>query len=173
MRLISGVTTIPQRILMGSERGELASIQDRNNWNDRVAERRKTLAEPAVRTFVDALIEKSAVPKPKEYVIKWGEVEELSEDEKGELAERYARANHANSRAGGRLVITNDEIRQRVWGMEPIGAAGEPDLPTPPVDPNVPDDDDDDDADIDVDGADAGDGSENRSDGADDTDAEA
>ncbi|HSG31245.1 MAG TPA: anti-CBASS Acb1 family protein, partial [Thermodesulfobacteriota bacterium] len=38
--LISGTTGIPQRILTGSERGELASSSDDKNWNNRVVERR-------------------------------------------------------------------------------------------------------------------------------------
>ena len=35
--MLSAATGIPQRILTGSERGELASTQDRSNWQERVS----------------------------------------------------------------------------------------------------------------------------------------
>lgn len=65
LQLISGTTGIPQRILTGSERGELASTQDRDNWWDRINERRRAFAAPLIREFVNRLIERGAVPAPK------------------------------------------------------------------------------------------------------------
>jgi uncharacterized protein len=65
LQLISGTTGIPQRILTGSERGELASTQDRDNWWDRINERRRAFAAPLVREFVNRLIERGVVPAPK------------------------------------------------------------------------------------------------------------
>src|SRR5258706_12911637 len=52
LKLISGTAGIPQRILLGSERGQLASENDRDNWNDRVSERRLGFAEPLVAKFL-------------------------------------------------------------------------------------------------------------------------
>lgn len=46
--LISGTTGIPQRILIGSEAGQLASEQDRANWAERIEERRALYAEPNI-----------------------------------------------------------------------------------------------------------------------------
>ncbi len=48
LSLISGSTGIPQRILVGSEAGHLASEQDRANWAERVKERRAEYAEPVI-----------------------------------------------------------------------------------------------------------------------------
>lgn len=45
---LSGATGIPQRILIGSEAGQLASAQDRANWADRIDERRAGFANPMV-----------------------------------------------------------------------------------------------------------------------------
>lgn len=45
---ISGATGIPQRILIGSEAGQLASEQDRANWADRIDERRANFGNPIV-----------------------------------------------------------------------------------------------------------------------------
>lgn len=62
--LIAGTTGIPKRILIGSERGELASTQDRSNWSDRITERRMEFAEPLCRELIDRLINLGALPEP-------------------------------------------------------------------------------------------------------------
>lgn len=46
--ILSGSTSIPQRILMGSEAGQLASEQDRANWSEYIERRRKVFGEPYV-----------------------------------------------------------------------------------------------------------------------------
>lgn len=48
MQLIAGATGIPLRILLGSEAGQLASGQDRNNWAERIKERRAEFGEPVI-----------------------------------------------------------------------------------------------------------------------------
>jgi len=45
---ISASTGIPKRLLTGSERGELASSQDRANWDDVIDRRRNWFAEPII-----------------------------------------------------------------------------------------------------------------------------
>ena len=63
--LISAATGIPQRILMGSERGELASTQDKENWGDRIKERREQHVNPSIiRATLDRLIELGILPAP-------------------------------------------------------------------------------------------------------------
>ena len=58
MALISGTTGIPQRILIGSEAGQLASEQDRANWAERIEERRSLYAEPNIlEPLIDRLQE--------------------------------------------------------------------------------------------------------------------
>lgn len=55
----------PQRIFMGSERGELASSQDDAAWNDRVKMRQRTyITSKIVIPFVDRLIAMGVLPKP-------------------------------------------------------------------------------------------------------------
>lgn len=62
--LISGATGIPQRILTGSEAGQLASDQDRANWSDRIKERRTMFAEPNVlNPFLTALMNAGVLPE--------------------------------------------------------------------------------------------------------------
>lgn len=71
--LISGNEGIPKRILIGSERGELASTQDESNWLNRIKERRTQFAEPCIiRPSIDLLISVGVLPQPSdEYQIEW------------------------------------------------------------------------------------------------------
>lgn len=115
--LLAGATRIPKRILVGSEQGELASSQDENNWDDRVADRRTGFAETRiVRPFVDRLIAYKALPAPKQYGVRWPEIENLDERGQAEVALKLAEVN----RAAGETVITADEIRDRCLGLPPL-----------------------------------------------------
>lgn len=82
--IISGKTGIPKRILLGSERGELASSQDQENWLGRVAERQKQFAEPKIlRPVIDAFITYHALPAPSggSYTVEWPALFYLSDIE--------------------------------------------------------------------------------------------
>jgi len=87
IKLISGTTGIPQRILLGSERGELASSQDEKAWNSRVSERREEFCEPVIlRPFIDRLISVGVLPEPKDgYSVEWPPLLALSEKEEAEV----------------------------------------------------------------------------------------
>ena len=62
---ISASTGIPKRILVGSERGELASAQDETAWIRKVDERRTNYLEPMiVRPFYDRLIDAGVLSEP-------------------------------------------------------------------------------------------------------------
>ena len=60
---------------MGSERGELASTQDRENWNERVTERRDNHASPIIlRRFINILLEAGVLAAPSEengWSVRW------------------------------------------------------------------------------------------------------
>lgn len=93
--LISASTRIPQRILTGSERGELASTQDRANWEERVMDRRHEFAGPmVVRVFVDRMIALGVLPKPKKYEVAWPEVPNMTLSERAETAFKWDRVSH-------------------------------------------------------------------------------
>ena len=70
---ISSATKIPKRILGGSERGELASTQDRDNWNDAVADRQSNHCEPVMlKPLIEYCIEYGILPTPiQSYQIFW------------------------------------------------------------------------------------------------------
>ena len=116
MSLISGASGIPQRILLGSERGQLASTQDKQNWDERVSDRRHDYAEPIVRTFVDRLIKHGALPEPEHYDVRWPKIEDLDDKEKAEVADKWSKL---NAQAGG-IVVLPEEIRDRVLGLDEL-----------------------------------------------------
>lgn len=64
IQMISAVKGIPKRILTGSEQGELASVQDRDNWNDTIQTRREEYAESQiVRPFINRCIMYGVLPQ--------------------------------------------------------------------------------------------------------------
>lgn len=121
---------IPQRILMGSERGELASSQDQENWDDQVSDRRDEFAGPqVVRVLVDRLIFYGALTKPAEYETRWP-MRSLDDKARADVADKWASINQKN----GSTVVTVDEIRDRVLGLPPLD-----ELDDETVDPNATD----------------------------------
>ena len=122
LQIVSGVTGIPQRILLGSERGELASTQDKGNFEDRVRERRHSFAEPVIRALVDRLIEHGALPQPADsYYIAWPESGRMSIADQATVALNITQANnHQNTAQPGNIIMSADEIRETIFGMEPL-----------------------------------------------------
>lgn len=115
--LISATTGIPQRILLGSERGQLASQTDETNYDDRVADRRNEFASTqVVRPFVDRLIMLGALPKPEQYNARWPETDTLDDAGRMAMAKTAAEVNAKM----GETVITRDEIRDRILGYPPM-----------------------------------------------------
>jgi hypothetical protein len=125
IELISAATGIPQRILMGSERGELASSQDATNWNDRIRDRRTLWAQPyVVRPFVNRLISVNALPKPKnnKFITRWPEGQSLDINQRMELVVKGTRSNAQQ----GEIIITGDEMRDWFLGKGPLNGERRP-----------------------------------------------
>lgn len=85
--MISAVTGIPKRILVGSERGELSSGQDKAEMNEFVETRRTEFAIPKIiKPFIERLILYGILPRPKEaFKVDWPELFTLTEKEKAEI----------------------------------------------------------------------------------------
>lgn len=140
IKLISATTGIPYRILTGSERGELASTQDRLNWSDRITERRRSFATPLIRELLSRLIDRNALPAPSTdvidggkaaggkglasegvgYTILWPEVGEIDNVTKADVIGKLAGANQSQYIAGLPPVITSDEIRRIILALGPM-----------------------------------------------------
>lgn len=118
---IAGSKGIPKRILTGSEMGELASSQDRENFKDLVVGRQETYAAPyIVRTLVDRLIEFGYVPTPKagpdKYLVKWQRQQALMERERSAGARAWSQVNAS----AGTPVFTTSEIRDKWADLPPL-----------------------------------------------------
>lgn len=117
MALISAGTGIPQRVLMGSEQGKLAAKQDRANWDNRVTDRQTDFAGPlVVRPFIDKLIKIGALPPCENYAVRFSSITTMDDEQRAEIAKSWAGLNTA----AGEVVVTGDEIRERVLDMAPL-----------------------------------------------------
>lgn len=93
IQLISSATRIPVRILVGSERGQLASEQDERAWLSYIEERRDEVADKLfLRPLVDRLVKYGSLPNPVEYDILWEPLIVTSEKDKAEIARLYSTA---------------------------------------------------------------------------------
>ena len=84
---ISAATNIPKRILIGSERGELASSQDEINWGKYISYRRTDFVEPIIlRPFIQKMIDVGMLPEPSnDYTIVWPDVTVPTEKDQAEV----------------------------------------------------------------------------------------
>ncbi len=108
---ISAATGIPKRILTGSERGELSSSQDQENWEDRVDERRRDYAEPVIlRPIIDRLIELKAIAEPVEgYSLEWPDIKSLSlKEQRGINKDRVGMIKDYMSAPGTETMVPED-----------------------------------------------------------------
>lgn len=82
LELIAGTVNIPRRILTGSEMGEMASTQDRENWHDRIMERRNNWAVPhVIKQLIGKLSSSGVVDAPEDYIIKWDRSQHSERDQ--------------------------------------------------------------------------------------------
>jgi len=118
LQKISAATEIPKRILTGSERGELASSQDQDEWNTYVQARRDEYAEPnIVRPFVDRCIELQILPEPAtDYDVDWSDLFAISEAQQVEIGLKRATALNQYSSNGISQQIVSPEAFLEYFG---------------------------------------------------------
>lgn len=85
---------IPVRIFKGSERGELASSQDDDAWNDRMKDRQTYYLSPKlIAPFVNRLVNVGVLPVPKiPFKIFWPDLTSRSDTEKAAKAVQMTQA---------------------------------------------------------------------------------
>lgn len=146
--LIAGAVGWPQRILIGSERGELASTTDQALWAGVVSARQSQFCEPAIlRPLIDWCVEHAiiAVPQSGEYVIDWPSVYEESDLEKANVFKAEMSALKSGTQKPIGEVVTENEARSQVtwaegtWEDAATDAYGSEffDEPEPVVEPDV------------------------------------
>lgn len=140
--LLAADSEIPQRLLFGSERGELASTQDIRSYVAVVAGRQVHFAEP---TIIDATIERlvqfGILPEPAMPLIyEWPNLFDLGEEEMAKIAADWATAiqryDQADIQSGG-SIIHREEARATIFA--PLGIA--PEEPADPEEPFLGDED--------------------------------
>ena len=93
MALLSSNTSIPQRVLMGAEAGQLASQQDRANWANYLASRVSRFAEPIMlKPFIAMMISIGVVPAPVKLKIQWPEPFKMNPLERAQTSAQQARS---------------------------------------------------------------------------------
>lgn len=95
IQMISAETGIPKRILTGSERGELASKDDKDSWNELITSRREEFADPLIVTaFINRMILYRILPKPQKegFSVVWVDLWAPSEKEKAEIGKTISEA---------------------------------------------------------------------------------
>jgi hypothetical protein len=95
IQMISAATGIPKRILVGSERGELASSQDQDTWKELIQTRREEFAEQQILLpFIDRCIELGVLPKAGAdgYSIKWSDLFAPSEKDQVDIGKARTEA---------------------------------------------------------------------------------
>lgn len=92
--LIACAQNIPKRVLLGSERGELASSQDERAWLETIQDRRVNYCEPVIlRPFVDRLISVGVLTEPKDgYAVSWPDLLVVSEKQVAEVGALRSKA---------------------------------------------------------------------------------
>jgi DNA topoisomerase-1 len=110
---------IPKRIFLGSERGELASSQDDEAWNDRLRNYQLTFITPKVIVpFVDRLIQVGVLPQPQDgFTVIWPDVESLGEQAKATVAATKTQALVQFISGGGENGMTLLDFYTRWMGM--------------------------------------------------------
>lgn len=123
--LISAATGIPKRILLGSERGELASTQDDEAWTSRVESYRVETSEKRIlRPFINRLIEVGILPTPTgdKYNVEWPELTAPTAKDNADVGKTTASAMREFYSAPGSEAIGLDIFFKEVmnWPEEKI-----------------------------------------------------
>ena len=140
--LIAGTTGIPQRILFGSERGELASSQDENSWESRVDERRQSFCGPnLLEPFIAKMVETgNLIPANGDWWVEWPQASAASPEKEATIAGLRAQAVATYSNSAADTVVAPQEFRQ--WlGLAPDSDFDLMELPDDADDFDMGDDD--------------------------------
>lgn len=112
---------IPERVFMGSERGQLASNQDDSTWMERLMERQNTYLTPKVIVpLVDRLIMFGVLRKPVsgQYRVFWPDRSALTDKEKTVIAVGLTKAISQFHKDGLMYKMTFLDFLTRIIGLD-------------------------------------------------------
>jgi hypothetical protein len=118
---LAGTIKTPQRILVGSEAGNLASSQDDKNWSDVVQSRQKNFAYPYMGSpAIQRLIDLGALPKPTSgsFSLKPPQLFDMTPLEKGTLAMDMSHAIDRITNGAPETVIDPNDFVTTFFGKQ-------------------------------------------------------
>lgn len=118
---LAASTGIPTRILIGSERGELASTQDLASWNKVIDSRRRWFATPVIiEPFIERLIKYQVLPEAKNLSVQWPDLTTISDESKANTGKARAEALKAYLKnPGGQDILPPDLFLRLMLGLGP------------------------------------------------------
>ena len=109
---------IPLRIFLGSEQAKLASTTDKETWNDRLANRQESYAEPRIlRLLINMLMLYGVLSTIEEYSVIWADLNLPTEKGKAEVAELRAKAIALYVNSGMAVVMAPKEFFMIIMGF--------------------------------------------------------
>lgn len=115
---ICAALDIPKRIFMGSERGELASSQDRTSWKERVRKRQNGYITPRIICpLIVRLIQLRVLPTPAQYCVEWPDITAQGEAEQVEIGLKRSQALQSYLSSGGDSVASPTDFLTRFLGF--------------------------------------------------------
>ncbi|MCY1432035.1 hypothetical protein D9M71_480180 [compost metagenome] len=111
---------IPSRIVVGSQTGERASVEDINDFNERCQGSREGEVAREVRGFVRHLESTGTIKPGGRITVMWDDLAEPTATNRADLALKYAQTNQANA-ITGEAVYTAEQI-QEASGLTVTGA---------------------------------------------------
>jgi hypothetical protein len=109
---------IPVRIFMGSERGELASTQDKEAWNQRVSERQENYLTPMViLPFIEMLVATGVLPKPENLFVTWPDLNAPSDKDKADIGKTRMETLAIYAKDDVAQYVGDEEAMVHIMGM--------------------------------------------------------
>lgn len=121
LQMISAVTGIPKRILVGSERGELASTEDKSSWLELIQTRQRDYVEGQIlRPFIQRCQQYNILPESDTYHVIWPDLFSPSEKERADIGGVRAGAlqSYMNNPAA-EIVIPPEVFVEFFLGLDP------------------------------------------------------
>lgn len=117
---LAGASRIPQRILIGSEAGHLASSQDEYNFASYIVSRQKKFAEPKIlRAFIDKCGALGILEVPAKYSVDWPSLFQLTDAEEANIASVVAGAMATATGGAPETIMPPAEFAQRYLDYVP------------------------------------------------------
>jgi len=121
LQFISAFTGIPMRILLGSERGELASSQDERGWHQKLKRRRSKYATPTIiKPFARLCCNAGVLPEPRKgtFWVEWPEANEMDAAAMASVGLQRTQAMGAYISGGVSGLVSPTDFLVRVLGFE-------------------------------------------------------